>query len=106
MAGVLSVDIDVLTKAVQALNTAEQVLNDAMAAMSDDSHKDIGNKELNAAADSFQTRWKYGIERIGESAVVTAQGISKCLEAYKATDTAFSKALADANSTIEGQEKV
>ncbi|KAF0846390.1 hypothetical protein [Nocardia caishijiensis] len=105
MAGVLSVDIDVLTKAVQALNSAEQVLNDAMTAMSDDSNKDIGTAELNNAADSFQTRWKYGIERIGESAVVTAQGISKCLEAYQTTDTAFSKALADANSSLEGPTK-
>ena len=101
MATVLSVDIEVLGKAVQSLNTAEQVLGDAMRSMSKDSPKDIGTKELDAAADSFQTRWKYGIERIGESAKATAEGISKCLEAYLETDDAFAKALELAESAVD-----
>ncbi|WP_433681294.1 hypothetical protein [Nocardia sp. CA-119907] len=98
-------DIEVLTKAVQALNSAEQVLNEAMTAMSKDSHKDIGTKELNDAADSFQTRWKYGIERIGESAEVTAEGVSQCLAAYQATDLAFTKALEEAEAGVDAEEK-
>lgn len=102
MASVLSMDIEVLGKAVQSLKSAEQVLTDAMKAMSKDSHPDIGTKELNAAADSFQTRWKYGIERIGESAKTTAEGISKCLEAYQATDSAFAKALEQAKASVNG----
>ncbi|MET8650430.1 hypothetical protein [Nocardia aurea] len=102
MAGVLSVDIDVLGKAVQALRSAEQVLTEAMTAMSADRHTDIGTKELNAAADSFQTRWKYGIERIGQSAEATAEGMSKCLEAYLATDSAFAAALKQATASIDG----
>ncbi|MBH0778659.1 hypothetical protein [Nocardia bovistercoris] len=102
MAGVLSVDIEVLGKAVQALRTAEQVLSDAMKAMSTGSHPDIGTAELDNAADSFQTRWKYGIERIGESARVTAEGVSKCLEAYQATDTVFTEALEQIEASIGG----
>ncbi|WP_194814983.1 hypothetical protein [Nocardia sp. XZ_19_385] len=100
MAGFLSVDIEVLSKAAQSLSNAEQVLNDAMKLMSKDSHPDIGTKELNDAADSFQTRWKYGIERIGESAKVTAEGVTKCLEAYQATDGAYAKALEQAKAAV------
>ncbi|MET7768287.1 hypothetical protein [Nocardia sp. NPDC005366] len=102
MAGVLSVDIEVLGKAVRSLESAEQVLSDAMKAMSGDSHADIGTKELNDAANSFQIRWKYGIERIGQSAEVTAEGVSKCLEAYLATDNAFAKALEQAKAVVDG----
>lgn len=105
MATVLTVDIEVLTKAVQSLNSAELVLNEAMTAMSKDSHKDIGTKELNSAADSFQTRWKYGVERIGESAKVTAEGVSRCLAAYQATDDAFTKALEAAKAVVDAEEQ-
>ncbi|WP_405178965.1 hypothetical protein OG225_34190 [Nocardia sp. NBC_01377] len=102
MAGVLAVDIEVLGRTVQSLKSAEQVLSEAMTAMSANRHADIGTKELNAAADSFQTRWKYGIERIGQSAEVTAEGVSKCLEAYLATDNAFAQALEQATAGIGG----
>ncbi|MFR9752764.1 hypothetical protein ACL02S_17245 [Nocardia sp. 004] len=101
MATVLSVDIEVLRSAVQSLNTAEDVLTDAMKAMSKDRHMDIGTKALNDAADSFQTRWKYGIERIGEAATATAEGISKCLVAYTEMDRAFAQALGQAESAVD-----
>ncbi|WP_067677371.1 hypothetical protein [Nocardia miyunensis] len=102
MAGFLSVDIEALGKAVQSLRDSEQVLTDAMKAMAQGGHGDIGPKVLNDAAESFQRRWKYGIEQIGKSAESTADGISQCHDAYQEADTAFAQALAQAKSVIDG----
>ncbi|WP_446225781.1 hypothetical protein ACTWPB_12350 [Nocardia sp. IBHARD005] len=87
MTGFLQVDIDVLGKTVQSLRSAEQVLTDAMKAMSKDGNADIGTAALNDAADNFQRRWQFGIERISESARVTADGVAQCLTAYQNLDT-------------------
>ncbi|WP_410870566.1 hypothetical protein [Nocardia sp. A7] len=87
MTGFLQVDIDVLSKTVQSLRSAEQVLTDAMKAMAKDGNADIGTAALNDAADNFQRRWQFGIERIGESAGVTADGVAQCLTAYQKIDT-------------------
>ncbi|MFC9433989.1 hypothetical protein [Nocardia sp. NPDC057030] len=104
MATLLSADIDVLTKAVQGLRNAETVLTDAMNAMANDGgNPDIGTTELNNAADSFQRRWHFGIERIGESASVTAEGVASCLDAYQKLDTAFADLLKRAAGTLDGQ---
>ncbi|MGQ4616495.1 hypothetical protein [Nocardia sp. R7R-8] len=96
-------DIDVLGKTVQSLRNAEQVLNDAMKAMAEGGHGDIGTQVLNDAADNFQRRWKFGIERIGETARVTADGVAQCHDAYRATDQTFSDALAQAAAQANGQ---
>lgn len=103
MAGFLSVDIDVLSKTVQSLRSAEQVLNDAMKGMTQDGHGDIGTKVLNDAAESFQRRWHFGIERIGEAAKVTAEGVAQCRDAYQQVDDAFSKVIEQAEGAIDGQ---
>ena len=103
LAGFLQVDIDVLSKTVQSLRCAEQVLNDAMNAMKEGGHGDIGTKTLNDAADSFQRRWKFGIERIGESAKATADGVAQCLDAYQQTDQAFAEVVEQAEHAVDGQ---
>ncbi len=103
MAGFLSVDIDALGKAVQSLRSSEQVLTDAMKAMAQGGHGDIGNTVLNDAAESFQRRWKYGIEQIGKSAKSTADGISECHDAYQRADQEFAQVLQQAKSAIQGQ---
>jgi len=97
------VDIDALGKAVQSLRNSEQVLNDAMKAMAQGGHGDIGTKVLNDAAESFQRRWKYGIEQIGKSAETTADGISQCHDAYQEADDDFAQALAQAKAALDGQ---
>ncbi|WP_067886189.1 hypothetical protein [Nocardia vaccinii] len=102
MAGFLSVDIEALGKAVVSLRNSEQVLTDAMKAMAQGGHGDIGPKVLNDAAESFQRRWKYGIEQIGKSATSTADGISQCHDAYQEADTAFAEALSQAKSVVDG----
>ncbi|MFD3506121.1 hypothetical protein [Nocardia sp. NPDC058666] len=86
MAGIFQADIDLLNKTVQSLRNSEQVLTDAMKAMSKDSKADIGTTTLNESADNFQRRWEYGIERICESAKVTADGVAKCSTAYQELD--------------------
>lgn len=96
MAGLLQVDIEALGRAVQLLRNSEQVLSDAMAAMTQDGHTDIGTKALNDAADSFQRRWHFGIQRIGEAASTTADGISRCHDAYQQVDTTFAQVIAQA----------
>ncbi len=103
MAGFLSVDIEALGKAVQSLRSSEQVLNDAMKAMARGGHGDIGTTVLNDAAESFQRRWKYGIEQIGKSAKTTADGISRCHDAYQEADNDFAQALAQAKAALDGQ---
>jgi hypothetical protein len=102
VAGFLGVDIDVLGKTVQSLRGAEQVLNDAMKAMARGGHGDIGTKELNDAADSFQRRWHFGIERIGEAARVTADGVARCHDAYQQVDSSFAQVLDQAKAVIDG----
>lgn len=87
MTGFLQVDIDVLGKTVQSLRSAEQVLTDPMKAMAKDGNADIGTAALNDAADNFQRRWQFGIERISESARVTADGVAQCLTEYQKRDT-------------------
>ncbi|WP_433661844.1 hypothetical protein ACQPW1_06560 [Nocardia sp. CA-128927] len=103
MAGILGVDIEVLGKTVQSLRSAEQVLNDAMKAMTKEGHGDIGTAVLNDAAESFQQRWHFGIERIGESAKVTAEGVAKCHDAYQDVDNAIAKALEQIAQAIDGK---
>ncbi|WP_216899339.1 DUF6507 family protein [Nocardia alni] len=102
LAGFLSVDIDALGKAVQSLRSSEQVLTDAMKAMARGGHGDIGTKVLTDAAESFQRRWKYGIEQIGKSAKSTADGISQCHDAYQQADQEFAQALQQAKSAVQG----
>ncbi|RDI63577.1 hypothetical protein [Nocardia pseudobrasiliensis] len=101
MAGFLSVDIDVLGKMVQLLRGSEQVLNDAMTAMKQGGHGDIGPQVLNDAADSFQTRWHYGLQRIGEHAKSAGDGISQCRDAYEEVDQGFADALTQAQSAVD-----
>ncbi|WP_157170676.1 hypothetical protein [Nocardia araoensis] len=103
MAGYLQVDIDVLAKTVQSLRDAEQVLDDAMKALAKGGHGDIGTTALNDAADSFQRRWRFGIERIREAATTTAEGVSKCHDAYLSLDTSFAKALGQPEIPVDGQ---
>ncbi|MFE1592699.1 hypothetical protein [Nocardia sp. NPDC058705] len=86
MAGIFQADIDLLNKTVQSLRGSEQVLTDAMKAMSKDGNADIGTTTLNESADNFQRRWEYGIERICESAASTADGIAQCSTAYQELD--------------------
>ncbi|MEV0294772.1 hypothetical protein [Nocardia sp. NPDC050710] len=105
MAEILSVDIDVLDKAVQSLRNAEHVLSDAMKAMAKGGHGDIGTTVLNNATDTFQQSWKFGIERIGESAKVTGDGISAACDAYKQLDEQFAKALEQAKATVDSQSQ-
>ncbi|WP_280301838.1 hypothetical protein [Nocardia neocaledoniensis] len=103
MTGILQVDIDVLGKTIQLLRGTEQVLTDAMNALSENGNADIGTAKLNDAADNFQSKWKYGIERICESATVTADGIAQCHTAYQQLDTAVAQALAQAGTQIDPQ---
>lgn len=103
MTSPLQVDIDILDKAAQLVRGAEQVLTDAMASMAEDGHGDIGTAELNDAAGSFRTRWKFGIERIGDAATVTADGIAACANAYRHLDDAVAAALGKAGTAVSDQ---
>lgn len=102
MAGYLDVDIDVLTKTVTSLRAAEQTLTDAMSAMAKDGRGDIGTTQLNDAAESFQRRWKYGIERIGEAAKVTADGVDRCRVAYQELDRTVASAINKTEDALPG----
>lgn len=104
----LQVDIDVLTKTVQALRNSEQVLNDAMKAMADIGGSSIGTRTLDDAADSFQRRWHFGVQRIGELSQVTADGVDQCLAAYQAVDNSTAQALGQVTGTpvvVEGAQQ-
>ena len=103
MAGLLTVDIDALSKAAQSLRNSEQVLDDAMAKMVAGGHGDIGTEELNDAADSFQRRWHYGIQRIGEAARGCADGIDQCRGTYQQTDHALAQMLGTCGPVADGR---
>lgn len=93
MTGFLDVDVDVLTKTVQALRGVEQVLTDVMKEMAEVGVTELGTQVLDSAADSFQRRWKFGLERIGDSAATTADGVDQCLTAYRELDTTMATLL-------------
>lgn len=99
MPGPLEVDIDVLTKTAAALKNSQQVLNDALKAMADVGTASIGTRTLDDAADSFQRRWHFGVQRIGELSQITADGVDQCLAAYQAVDNATSQALGQVTGT-------
>ncbi|RDI68618.1 hypothetical protein [Nocardia pseudobrasiliensis] len=98
MAGYLKVDIDALAKAVQLLRGSEQVLTDAMKAMAQGGHGDIGTTVLNDAAESFQRRWHFGVQRISEATKSTADGIAQCHDAYQQVDDQFAQLIAQAQA--------
>ncbi|MEV6274991.1 type VII secretion target [Nocardia sp. NPDC051832] len=100
MADLLQVEIAVLSKSVQALRTSEQLLTDAMKAMSQDSRGEIGTTELDDAADDFQKKWKFGIERIGESAKDLADRLDTAVKTYEDADKTFAKALDEAKNLL------
>ncbi|MFC4374971.1 hypothetical protein ACWZHB_07090 [Nocardia sp. FBN12] len=103
MAGYFQVDIDVLASTVQSLKNSEQVLGDAMKALESAGDGDIGTTGLNDAAANFQRSWKFGIERIIEAAITTAEGVSQCHDAYVSADSAFARALDQATQVIDAQ---
>lgn len=99
MTSPLEVDIDVLTKTVTSLRNSQQILDDALKAMADVGAKSIGTPTLDDAADSFQRRWHFGVQRIGELSRTTADGVDQCLAAYQAADSATATALGQVNGT-------
>lgn len=99
MPGPLEVDIDVLTKTSTALKNSQQVLNDALKAMADVGVSSIGTQTLDDAADGFQRRWHFGVQRIGELTRITADGVDQCLAAYQAVDNATAQALGQVTGT-------
>ncbi|MFC6014032.1 hypothetical protein [Nocardia lasii] len=101
MTDFLKVDIDVLDKTTQSLRGSEQVLTDAMKAMSKDSNADIGTAKLNESADNFQRKWQFGIERISESAGVTADGVAQCSQKYQELDRTVALMLAMAGAQLD-----
>lgn len=82
-------DIDVLAQTVAHLRNTKTVLDDLRKAMTKDSDTDIGTTGLNDAVDNFQSRWQFGVERIGTNAGKTADGVGECLTAYQELDTSF-----------------
>ncbi|MFD3702828.1 hypothetical protein ACFWUP_06735 [Nocardia sp. NPDC058658] len=106
MAGIFQADIDLLNKTVQSLRGSEQVLTDVMKAMSKDGNADIGTTTLNESADNFQRRWEYGIERICESAKVTADGVAQCSTAYQDLDKSTALLIAMTGTQIAPQASV
>ncbi|MBF6172613.1 hypothetical protein [Nocardia blacklockiae] len=96
VAGFLQVDIDALSAAVRSLRDSEQVLNDALGVMARGGHGDIGTPTLNDAADSFQRRWHFGVQRIGEVSRSTADGIAQCRDAYQQVEQQFAEVLQQA----------
>lgn len=106
MPGPLQVDIDVLTKTATGLKNSQQILEDALKAMADVGAASIGTQTLDDAADSFQRRWRFGVQRIGELSRTTADGVDQCLAAYQAADNATAAALGQVNGTpvIAGEQ--
>ncbi|MFF0491973.1 hypothetical protein ACWDSJ_10510 [Nocardia sp. NPDC003482] len=101
MVGFFRVDIDVLGKMVQLLRGSEQVLTDALNAMKQEGHGDVGPKVLVDAADNFHNRWHYGLQQIGEHAKDVADGLSRCHDAYRQVDKEFADALDRARVAVE-----
>lgn len=89
MAGYFQADIDVLTQTVTHLRNTQTVLTDLRKSMTKDADTDIGTAGLNDAVDHFQSRWQFGVERIGTNAGKTADGVGTCLTAYQELDRTF-----------------
>ena len=75
--------------------------------MTDVGTASIGTQTLDDAADSFQRRWHFGVQRIGELSQVTADGVDQCVTAYRSVDNATAQALGKVAGTpvaTDGQQ--
>ncbi|MDI2132474.1 hypothetical protein [Yinghuangia seranimata] len=102
MGSMYQVDIDQMRAMITKLNTAEQSMRDAMAAMHSTGGADnVGTKKLDDACNDFQKHWKYGLDQIHKDIESTLKGLDDAMKNYEEIE----KALADLFTQTGGDKK-
>jgi hypothetical protein len=93
------VDLDALENAVTTLQQVGDQMTSALRSMSSSGDgANIGNGNLNSAADSFQSTWQYGLGQIKTMVQQTNEGVGRAHDAYQQTDGAIQQAMTKINS--------
>ena len=98
MGGFFQADLEVLGRAVTQLRASEDLLREAMRALSRDGARRLGPAVLDNAAEEFQKSWRLGTDRIAEGSGLTAQGLAGCVEAYMGVERDLMAALGGAEA--------
>lgn len=90
------VELDRLGKLTQTLKTAEASMNNANDRLKNSSAKDLGSNSLDAAGESFQSTWEYGIGKIAEMSKGMADSLSAATKLYLDAERKAAKDIAEA----------
>lgn len=104
--GRFQVYIDGLGALGDRLVACEAEMREASRSLSRASTRDMGSLLLDAACESFQSSWSYGIEQISSWAATLHDGISTTVRTYSETDAAIRDAFAQASNDRQGGEGV
>ncbi|MFF0447961.1 hypothetical protein ACFYT4_16390 [Streptomyces sp. NPDC004609] len=88
----LRVDTDQLGRFSRALNRSLTSLSEARHALAHIRADQLGTKELDAACDGFQRRWKYGADQLRDSIASVRDGVTLSHKGYVQVDTAIEAA--------------
>jgi hypothetical protein len=93
------VDTDQLGRFVESLQQSLKDLDDARSALSHVRADQIGTARLDEACDTFQGKWKYGSEQLGEMIGAISEGVKANKLSYEALEENLSQALEKLGAT-------
>ncbi|MDI2132292.1 hypothetical protein [Yinghuangia seranimata] len=83
------VNVDQMRALVTKLQAAQAAMTDAMAAMNKTDADRVGTKKLDQACNTFQKKWKYGLDQIEKDIDATIKGVDEAMKAYQEVDKAL-----------------
>jgi len=89
MAEYFQVELDTLGRYVTTLREAQQHLADLPKLLTGND-TDLGNDDLDDAAEQFQRCWEHGAKQLGELVTETTDAVLEVQQAYAGTDQALS----------------
>jgi hypothetical protein len=96
MSEFFQVELGTLGRYAITLQDAQQQLADLPGLLSGNGTQ-LGNDQLNDAAEDFQKSWEYGAKQLGEAVTETIAAVNDVRQAYAGTDGA----VADAVSALQ-----
>lgn len=82
MAGELYLDVDAFSGLIHTLDTAAEDMTSANKRLADADAGNLGSAVLDKAADTFRSRWKYGIEQIADATSTMVDGLEVTRDLY------------------------
>lgn len=101
MAGFYEVDLGVLARMTKTLSEAGTQMEQALQEFGGGEGGAIGPAVLAAAADSFQSTWKYGLGQLRQSIEECTEGVDKVHKSYQDTETGIARSLGSINTLLQ-----